>query len=72
MKHDTSGRLAAVVVQRLREHAVSPNLSITIPLPTSSLDLNNRAEIQQAIDDAAAGRLGAIPPRNLGAREDIQ
>jgi len=34
--------------------------------------MNNRAEIRQAIDDAAAGRLGAIPPRNLGAREEIQ
>ena len=34
--------------------------------------MNNRAEIRQAIDDAAAGRLGAIPPRKLGAREDIQ
>jgi len=34
--------------------------------------MNNRAEIRQAIDDAAAGRLGAISPRNLGAREEIQ
>jgi len=34
--------------------------------------MNNRAEIRQAIDDAAAGHLGAIPPRNLGAREEIQ
>jgi redox-sensitive bicupin YhaK (pirin superfamily) len=34
--------------------------------------MNNRAEIRQAIDDAAARRLGAIPPRNLGAREEIQ
>jgi redox-sensitive bicupin YhaK (pirin superfamily) len=34
--------------------------------------MNNRAEIRQAIDDAAAGRLGAIAPRNLGAREEIQ
>jgi len=34
--------------------------------------MNNRAEIRQAIDDASAGRLGAIPPRNLGAREEIQ
>jgi quercetin 2,3-dioxygenase len=34
--------------------------------------MNNRAEIRQAIDDAAAGRLGAIAARNLGAREDIR
>ena len=34
--------------------------------------MNNGAEIRQAIDDAAAGRLGAIPPRNLGAMEEIQ
>ena len=34
--------------------------------------MNNRAEIRQAIDDAAAGRLGVIPPPNLGAREEIQ
>jgi quercetin 2,3-dioxygenase len=34
--------------------------------------MNNRAEIRQAIADAAARRLGAIPPRNLGAREEIQ
>jgi redox-sensitive bicupin YhaK (pirin superfamily) len=34
--------------------------------------MNNRAEIRQAIDDAAAGRLGAIPARDLAAREDIQ
>ena len=34
--------------------------------------MNNRAEIRQAIDDAAAGHLGAIPPHNLGARKEIQ
>jgi hypothetical protein len=34
--------------------------------------MNNRAEIRRAIDDAAAGRLGAIPARNLRAREAIQ
>jgi quercetin 2,3-dioxygenase len=34
--------------------------------------VNNRAEIRRAIDDAAAGRLGAIPARNLRAREAIQ
>ena len=34
--------------------------------------MNNRTEIRQAIDDTAAGRLGAIPPRNLGAREEIR
>jgi quercetin 2,3-dioxygenase len=34
--------------------------------------MNNRAEIRQAIDDAAAGRLGAIAAHNLGAREDIR
>jgi hypothetical protein len=34
--------------------------------------MNNRAEIRQAIDDAAAGHLGAIPSHNLGAREEIQ
>jgi quercetin 2,3-dioxygenase len=34
--------------------------------------MNNGAEIRQAIDDATAGRLGAIPARNLAAREDIQ
>ena len=33
--------------------------------------MNNGAEIRQAIDDAAAGRLGAIPPRNLGAIEEV-
>jgi len=30
--------------------------------------MNNRAEIRQAIDEAAAGRLGAIPARNLGGQ----
>jgi redox-sensitive bicupin YhaK (pirin superfamily) len=34
--------------------------------------MNNRAEIRQAIDDATAGRLGAIPARNLAAREEIE
>ncbi len=34
--------------------------------------MNNRAEIRQAIDDAAAGRLGAIPARNLAAGEEIE
>src|SRR5262249_50832768 len=34
--------------------------------------MNNGAQIRQAIDDAAAGRLGAIPPRKMGAREEIQ
>jgi hypothetical protein len=34
--------------------------------------MNDRAEIRQAIDDAAAGRLGAIPARNLAAKEEIR
>ena len=34
--------------------------------------MNNRAEIRRAIDDAAAGRLGAIPARNLRPEEAIQ
>jgi len=29
-------------------------------------------QIRQAIDDATTGRLGAITPRHLGAREEIQ
>jgi hypothetical protein len=34
--------------------------------------MNTAAEIWQAIEDAAAGRLGAISARNLAAREEIQ
>jgi len=34
--------------------------------------MNSHAEIRQTIADAAAGRLGAIPPRNLGAIEEMQ
>jgi hypothetical protein len=34
--------------------------------------MNDRAEIRQAIDDAAVSRLGAIPARNMGARGEIQ
>ncbi len=34
--------------------------------------MNDRAEIRQAIDAATAGRPGAIPPRDLGAREELQ
>jgi len=34
--------------------------------------MNTAAEIWQAIEDAAAGRLGAVSARNLAAREEIQ
>jgi len=34
--------------------------------------MNTAAEIRQAVEDGAAGRLGAIPPRNLAAREEIE
>ena len=37
-EHETAGRLIAVVVERLRDYAVWPKPSITILLPTSSLD----------------------------------
>jgi redox-sensitive bicupin YhaK (pirin superfamily) len=33
--------------------------------------MNTGAEIRQAIEDAAAGRLGAIPARNLAAAEEL-
>jgi len=34
--------------------------------------MNTAAEIWQALEDGAAGRLGAIPPHNLATREEIE
>jgi hypothetical protein len=36
-----------------------------------SFVMNTGAEIWQAIVDAAAGRLGAVPARNLAASEGV-